>query len=111
MNKPKYIFVTGGVTSSLGKGIVSASLARLLQAQGLNVSIQKLDPYINVDAGTVKIEVPNEYAKVCEDFIELEVVLSLRATITSGLFEGVKTTIEYPHTFSQEEIDNALCLD
>ena len=66
---------------------------------------------VNVDAGIVKIEVPNEYAKVCEDFIELEVVLSLRATITSGLFEGVKTTIEYPHTFSEEEIDNALCLD
>ena len=42
MNKPKYIFVTGGVTSSLGKGIVSDSLARLLQAQGLKVSIQKL---------------------------------------------------------------------
>ena len=53
MNKPKYVFVTGGVTSSLGKGIVSASLARLLQAQGLNVSIQKLDPYINVDPGTL----------------------------------------------------------
>ena len=53
MNKPKYIFVTGGVTSSLGKGIVSASLARLLQAQGLNVAIQKLDPYINVDPGTL----------------------------------------------------------
>ena len=53
MNKPKYIFVTGGVTSSLGKGIVSASLARLLQAQGLKVSIQKLDPYINVDPGTL----------------------------------------------------------
>ena len=53
MNKPKYIFVTGGVTSSLGKGIISASLARLLQAQGLNVGIQKLDPYINVDPGTL----------------------------------------------------------
>ena len=53
MNKPKYIFVTGGVTSSLGKGIISASLARLLQAQGLNVAIQKLDPYINVDPGTL----------------------------------------------------------
>ena len=53
MNKPKYIFVTGGVTSSLGKGIISASLARLLQAQGLKVSIQKLDPYINVDPGTL----------------------------------------------------------
>ena len=53
MNKPKYIFVTGGVTSSLGKGIISASLARLLKAQGLKVAIQKLDPYINVDPGTL----------------------------------------------------------
>ena len=47
MTKPKYIFVTGGVTSSLGKGIISASLAKLLQAQGYNPAIQKLDPYIN----------------------------------------------------------------
>jgi len=49
----KYIFVTGGVTSSLGKGIVSASLAKLLQARGYSVTIQKLDPYINVDPGTL----------------------------------------------------------
>ena len=49
----KYIFVTGGVTSSLGKGIISASLAKLLQARGYTVSIQKLDPYINVDPGTL----------------------------------------------------------
>lgn len=49
----KYIFVTGGVTSSLGKGIVSASLAKLLQARGLSVTIQKFDPYINVDPGTL----------------------------------------------------------
>ena len=49
----KYIFVTGGVTSSLGKGIVSASLAKILQSRGLNVTIQKLDPYINVDPGTL----------------------------------------------------------
>lgn len=49
----KYIFVTGGVTSSLGKGIISASLAKLLQARGFNVTIQKLDPYINVDPGTL----------------------------------------------------------
>jgi len=53
MVSPKYIFVTGGVTSSLGKGIVSASLAKLLQARGLTVTIQKLDPYINVDPGTL----------------------------------------------------------
>lgn len=49
----KYIFVTGGVSSSLGKGIIAASLAKLLQAQGYRVTIQKLDPYINVDPGTL----------------------------------------------------------
>jgi len=49
----KYIFVTGGVTSSLGKGIISASLAKLLQARGLKVTIQKFDPYLNVDPGTL----------------------------------------------------------
>ncbi|MBS1927398.1 MAG: CTP synthase [Bacteroidetes bacterium] len=49
----KYIFVTGGVTSSLGKGIIAASLAKLLQSRGLNVTIQKFDPYINVDPGTL----------------------------------------------------------
>jgi CTP synthase len=53
MSAVKYIFVTGGVTSSLGKGIISASLAKLLQARGYRVSIQKLDPYINVDPGTL----------------------------------------------------------
>ena len=53
MSKTKYIFVTGGVTSSLGKGIISASLAKLLQSRGLSVTIQKLDPYINVDPGTL----------------------------------------------------------
>ncbi|GAB2632453.1 CTP synthase [Emticicia sediminis] len=50
---PKYIFVTGGVTSSLGKGIIASSLAKLLQARGLSVTIQKFDPYINVDPGTL----------------------------------------------------------
>jgi CTP synthase len=49
----KYIFVTGGVTSSLGKGIIAASLAKLLQARGFNVTIQKFDPYINIDPGTL----------------------------------------------------------
>ena len=49
----KYIFVTGGVTSSLGKGIISASLAKLLQARGFRVTIQKFDPYINIDPGTL----------------------------------------------------------
>ena len=53
MDQVKYIFVTGGVTSSLGKGIIAASLARLLKSQGYDVTIQKLDPYINIDPGTL----------------------------------------------------------
>ena len=53
MTTTKYIFVTGGVTSSLGKGIIAASLAKLLQAQNFRVTIQKFDPYINVDPGTL----------------------------------------------------------
>ena len=53
MSATKYIFVTGGVTSSLGKGIIAASLAKLLQARGYRVTIQKLDPYINIDPGTL----------------------------------------------------------
>jgi CTP synthase len=53
LSSTKYIFVTGGVTSSLGKGIISSSLAKLLQARGYSVTIQKLDPYINVDPGTL----------------------------------------------------------
>ena len=53
MSQTKYIFVTGGVSSSLGKGIIAASLAKLLQARGYRVTIQKLDPYINVDPGTL----------------------------------------------------------
>lgn len=53
MPSTKYVFVTGGVASSLGKGIISASLAKLLQARGFSVTIQKLDPYINIDPGTL----------------------------------------------------------
>ena len=53
MKKTKYVFVTGGVTSSLGKGIIAASLAKLLQERGYSTTIQKLDPYINIDPGTL----------------------------------------------------------
>jgi CTP synthase len=53
MSAAKYIFVTGGVTSSLGKGIIAASLGKLLQARGFKVTIQKFDPYINIDPGTL----------------------------------------------------------
>ncbi len=70
----KYIFVTGGVTSSLGKGIISASLAKLLQARGLKVTIQKFDPYINVDPGTLN---PYEHGEcyVTEDGAETDLDL------------------------------------
>ncbi|MEQ9735708.1 MAG: CTP synthetase, partial [Algiphilus sp.] len=52
-NRPHYLFVTGGVVSSLGKGIAAASLAAVLETRGLKVQIIKLDPYLNVDAGTM----------------------------------------------------------
>lgn len=70
----KYIFVTGGVTSSLGKGIIAASLAKLLQARGFRVTIQKLDPYINVDPGTMN---PYEHGEcyVTEDGAETDLDL------------------------------------
>ena len=53
MAETKYIFVTGGVVSSLGKGIISSSIGKLLQARGYNITIQKFDPYINIDPGTL----------------------------------------------------------
>ncbi len=74
MTTTKYIFVTGGVTSSLGKGIISASLAKLLQARGYSVTIQKFDPYINVDPGTLN---PYEHGEcyVTEDGAETDLDL------------------------------------
>ena len=73
-HKSKYIFVTGGVTSSLGKGIISASLAKLLQTRGFAVTIQKLDPYINIDPGTLN---PYEHGEcyVTEDGAETDLDL------------------------------------
>jgi CTP synthase len=70
----KYIFVTGGVTSSLGKGIIAASLAKLLQDRGLRVTIQKFDPYINIDPGTMN---PYEHGEcyVTEDGAETDLDL------------------------------------
>ncbi|MFK8265779.1 CTP synthase [Capnocytophaga cynodegmi] len=74
MAKTKYIFVTGGVSSSLGKGIIAASLAKLLQARGYRVTIQKFDPYINVDSGTLN---PYEHGEcfVTEDGAETDLDL------------------------------------
>ncbi len=70
----RYIFVTGGVTSSLGKGIISSSLAKLLQSRGYTVTIQKLDPYINIDPGTLN---PYEHGEcfVTEDGAETDLDL------------------------------------
>ena len=72
--KSKYIFITGGVVSSLGKGIIAASLAKLLQARGLKVTIQKFDPYINIDPGTLN---PYEHGEcfVTEDGAETDLDL------------------------------------
>ena len=74
MSETRYIFVTGGVTSSLGKGILASSLAKLLQSRGYNVTIQKLDPYINVDPGTLN---PYEHGEcfVTEDGAETDLDL------------------------------------
>ena len=74
MVETRYIFVTGGVTSSLGKGIIASSLAKLLQSRGYSVTIQKLDPYINVDPGTLN---PYEHGEcyVTEDGAETDLDL------------------------------------
>ncbi len=82
LSKPKYIFVTGGVASSLGKGIISASIARLLQARGYSVTIQKLDPYINIDPGTLN---PYEHGEcyVTEDGTETDLDLGHYERFTS----------------------------
>ena len=82
LSKPKYIFVTGGVASSLGKGIISSSLARLLQARGYVTTIQKFDPYINVDPGTLN---PYEHGEcyVTEDGTKADLDLGHYERFTS----------------------------
>lgn len=82
LTKPKYLFVTGGVASSLGKGIIAATIARLLQARGYSVTIQKLDPYINVDPGTLN---PYEHGEcyVTEDGAETDLDLGHYERFTS----------------------------
>lgn len=83
-NKTKYIFVTGGVTSSLGKGIISASLGKLLLERGYSVTIQKLDPYINIDPGTLN---PYEHGEcyVTEDGTETDLDLGHYERFTNVL--------------------------
>lgn len=80
---PKHIFITGGVVSSLGKGIASASIGRILEAKGLKVALQKLDPYINVDPGTMN---PYQHGEVyvTEDGAETDLDLGHYERFTSG---------------------------
>ncbi len=100
----KYIFVTGGVTSSLGKGIIAASLAKLLQARGYKTTIQKFDPYINVDPGTLN---PYEHGEcyVTEDGAETDLDLGhyerFLNTYTSQA-NNVTTGRIYQHVINRE---------
>jgi len=100
----KYIFVTGGVTSSLGKGIIAASLAKLLQARGFTTTIQKFDPYINVDPGTLN---PYEHGEcyVTEDGAETDLDLGhyerFLNTFTSQA-NNVTTGRIYQHVITKE---------
>jgi len=90
----KYIFVTGGVTSSLGKGIVASSLAKLLQARGLSVTIQKFDPYINIDPGTLnpyehgECYVTNDGAETDLDLGHYERFLGVPTTQANNITTG-----------------------
>lgn len=100
----KYIFVTGGVTSSLGKGIVSASLGKLLQARGYKVTIQKFDPYINVDPGTLN---PYEHGEcyVTEDGAETDLDLGHYErflSVPTSQANNVTTGRIYQHVINQE---------
>ncbi|MBI4115572.1 MAG: CTP synthase [Candidatus Omnitrophica bacterium] len=85
---PKHIFITGGVVSSLGKGIASASIGKLLEAKGLKVALQKLDPYINVDPGTMN---PYQHGEVyvTEDGAETDLDLGHYERFTSGVLSRV----------------------
>jgi CTP synthase len=100
----KYIFVTGGVTSSLGKGIISASLAKLLQARGFSVTIQKFDPYINIDPGTLN---PYEHGEcfVTDDGAETDLDLGHYErflNIPTSQANNVTTGKIYHHVITQE---------
>ncbi len=100
----KYIFVTGGVTSSLGKGIIAASLAKLLQARGYSVTIQKLDPYINVDPGTLN---PYEHGEcfVTDDGAETDLDLGHYErflNVSTSQANNVTTGRIYQYVINQE---------
>ncbi len=104
MSSAKYIFVTGGVTSSLGKGIISASLGKLLQARGFSVTIQKFDPYINIDPGTLN---PYEHGEcyVTDDGAETDLDLGHYErflNITTSQANNVTTGRIYNNVITKE---------
>ena len=101
---PKYIFITGGVVSSLGKGIASASIGRILEAKGLKITLQKLDPYINVDPGTMN---PYQHGEVyvTEDGAETDLDLGHYERFTSiavGKVNNVTTGQIYNEVIQKE---------
>ena len=104
MAKTKYIFVTGGVTSSLGKGIISSSIAKLLVARGYKVTIQKLDPYINIDPGTLN---PYEHGEcfVTDDGAETDLDLGHYerfSNVPTSQANNVTTGVVYQSVISKE---------
>jgi CTP synthase len=104
MSSVKYIFVTGGVTSSLGKGIVASSLAKLLQSRGFSVTIQKFDPYINIDPGTLN---PYEHGEcyVTDDGAETDLDLGHYErflNIPTSQANNITTGRIYNHVITQE---------
>ncbi len=104
MSKTKYIFVTGGVTSSLGKGIISASIAKLLVARGFSVTTQKLDPYINIDPGTLN---PYEHGEcfVTEDGAETDLDLGHYerfSNVPTSQANNVTTGVVYQSVITKE---------
>jgi len=104
MSKTKYIFVTGGVSSSLGKGIISSSIAKLLKARGFSVTTQKLDPYINIDPGTLN---PYEHGEcfVTEDGAETDLDLGHYerfSNVATSQANNVTTGIIYQSVITKE---------
>jgi CTP synthase len=104
MSKTRYIFVTGGVASSLGKGIISASIAKLLKARGFSVTIQKLDPYINIDPGTLN---PYEHGEcfVTEDGAETDLDLGHYerfSNVPTSQANNITTGIIYQSVINKE---------
>ena len=104
MSGTKYIFVTGGVTSSLGKGIITASIAKLMQARGFSTATQKIDPYINVDPGTLN---PYEHGEcyVTEDGAETDLDLGHYerfSNVHTSQANNVTTGRIYQHVINKE---------